>query len=127
MKNGMQFLFLDSPLLTTPYSLLTAFRKESHWMTIKYLKNVATLCTYPERCIGCSLCVDVCPHRILSLVEGKIFIADRDLCMECGACTRNCPVTAVAVRAGVGCAQAVFTAKRNGGKPCCGGEENCCG
>jgi len=31
-----------------------------------------------------------------------------DTCMECGACARNCPTEAITVRAGVGCATAVF-------------------
>jgi ferredoxin len=35
-------------------------------------------------------------------------IVNRDACMECGACAKNCPVEALHVRPGVGCAAAVI-------------------
>jgi ferredoxin len=35
---------------------------------------------------------------------GKAEIVELDGCMECGACALNCPVRAIAVDAGVGCA-----------------------
>jgi ferredoxin len=31
-------------------------------------------------------------------------LADRDACIECGACAGNCPVAALKVDPGVGCA-----------------------
>ena len=40
-------------------------------------------------------------------------ISDRDLCMECGACARNCPVQALTVSPGVGCAVAILAAWGN--------------
>jgi len=55
-----------------------------------YLKNVTTLRLVAESCTGCGLCVTVCPHEVLTLSNGKIEIANRDACMECGACARNC-------------------------------------
>ena len=58
---------------------------------MKYLKNVVTLSLEPDRCIGCGMCVNVCPHGIFSIDQGKAKIFDRDLCMECGACEKNCP------------------------------------
>ncbi|MGE5604567.1 MAG: 4Fe-4S binding protein [Bacteroidota bacterium] len=57
-------------------------------------------------------------------------IQNHDRCMECGACFRNCPVEAVTVRAGVGCAYAIVMGKLRGTAPCCGesGDNNraCC-
>ncbi len=45
--------------------------------------------------------------------------------MECGACARNCPVDAIRVRAGVGCATAVIYGLLTGKESCdCG--EQCC-
>lgn len=90
-------------------------------MALRYLKNVATLGLDPERCTGCGLCTQVCPHAVIALMDGKAAIMDRDACMECGACALNCPAGALAVQAGVGCAQAVINAAlgRSGGACCC--------
>jgi ferredoxin len=95
-----------------------------------YLKNVATLELDREQCIGCGMCLSVCPHQVFKLEERKALIIDRDRCMECGACARNCPAGAVTVQSGVGCAYAVIQGKMKGGPPCCGGDGDggsCCG
>lgn len=84
-----------------------------------YLKNVATLRLDQQKCIGCGICVLVCPHPVLSLTNGKIEISNRDACMECGACSRNCPVNALSVRPGVGCAAAVINSMLNRKKSSC--------
>jgi hypothetical protein len=41
--------------------------------------------------------------------------------MECGACSRNCPVDAIFVQSGVGCANAVINSMlgREGSDCCC--------
>lgn len=44
----------------------------------------------------------------LILGNEKAHMGKRDACMKCGACARNCPVEAIAVQSGVGCAQAVI-------------------
>ena len=55
-------------------------------------------------------------------------IRDREACMECGACARNCPASALSVKAGVGCAQAIIIGKLRGTAPDCGcGSSGCCG
>jgi NAD-dependent dihydropyrimidine dehydrogenase PreA subunit len=98
-----------------------------------YLQDVATLRVDREKCIGCGMCLKVCPHAVLALSEARISIIDRDACMECGACAMNCPVEAIAVQAGVGCAQAVINAIL-GRRGCCtieehtsqGGPDSCC-
>jgi ferredoxin len=40
--------------------------------------------------------------------EKRVLLADRDACMECGACALNCPVKAISVDAGVGCASGMI-------------------
>jgi len=86
-----------------------------------YLKDVVTLGLNPEKCTGCGICLEVCPHAVLGKDDGKVRIEDLDACMECGACARNCPADALSVRAGVGCATAVINAAlgRNGSSCCC--------
>ena len=73
-----------------------------------YLKDVVTLRLDQRKCMGCGMCLLVCPHAVLSLTNGKIEITNRDACMECGACAQNCPAEALGVRSGVGCAAAVI-------------------
>jgi NAD-dependent dihydropyrimidine dehydrogenase PreA subunit len=86
-----------------------------------YLKNVTTLKLNPERCSGCGICLEVCPHAVLQHDQGKIGIRSRDACMECGACSRNCPTGAISVESGVGCAAAVINAMlgRQNSACCC--------
>jgi ferredoxin len=56
-------------------------------------------------------------------------VTDRDLCMECGACARNCEFGAISVNSGVGCAAAIINGMITGGEPSCdcGGATSCCG
>jgi ferredoxin len=73
-----------------------------------YLRDVVTLKLDQEKCVGCGMCLSVCPHAVLVPFNGKVQIRDRDACMECGACARNCPSEAFSVVSGVGCAAAVI-------------------
>ncbi|MCK9391333.1 MAG: 4Fe-4S binding protein [Syntrophales bacterium] len=85
-----------------------------------YLKDVVTLRVDTDKCTGCALCLEVCPHGVLVIDEKRVRIGNRDACMECGACSRNCPVGAVSVEAGVGCAAAVINGMLNWqGTACC--------
>jgi len=69
---------------------------------MKYLKNVVTLKLTKDKCIGCLMCIKVCPHEIFHIDNKKAFIKERDRCIECGACAKNCPVDAIEVKSGVG-------------------------
>jgi len=73
---------------------------------MKYL-DVATLKFNQEKCIKCKRCIEVCPHQVF-VHEDKIEMLHKDLCIECGACQMNCPVDAITVNAGTGCASAVM-------------------
>jgi len=84
-----------------------------------YLKDVVTLKLEQKKCMGCGLCLLVCPHAVLSLTNGSVEIANRDACMECGACARNCPAEALSVRSGVGCATAVINSMLGRKKSSC--------
>jgi len=86
-----------------------------------YLKDVVTLQLNEEKCVGCGMCLVVCPHAVLSMNNRHALIENRDACMECGACAQNCPTEAVTVQAGVGCAAAVISAAlgRDSSSLCC--------
>jgi ferredoxin len=96
-------------------------------MNPTYLKDVVTLKLDESKCTGCGLCLEVCPHAVFRMNSRHIEIRNRDACMECGACSRNCPVGAVSVRSGVGCAAAVIGAiLGRTDQPCCGpGDSGC--
>jgi NAD-dependent dihydropyrimidine dehydrogenase PreA subunit len=81
-----------------------------------YLKDLVTLQLDQKKCVGCGMCLIVCPHAVFKLDNGNVEIANRDACMECGACARNCPADAVTVKAGVGCAAAVIKMQPSAGK-----------
>lgn len=96
---------------------------------MQYLKNVVTLELKSKKCIGCGMCINVCPHGVFSIDQEKAKMIARDFCMECGACEKNCPVAAITVKTGVGCAAAVINGILRGTEPSCdcsGGGESCC-
>ncbi len=68
----------------------------------RHLDDVSTLVLDKSKCIGCSLCTEVCPHHVLEMHQNKAEIVDFNGCMECGACVNNCPSGALAVNPGVG-------------------------
>jgi len=86
---------------------------------LKYLGNVASLQLNQKRCIGCGMCVEVCPHAVFRMENGKATIVGRDDCMECGACAKNCPTMAISVHAGVGCVTAILRGAIRGTEPNC--------
>jgi len=97
-------------------------------MKLKYLKDATTLSLTDSECSGCGKCLDVCPHGVLKIENGKAAITDKNLCMECGACAMNCPSSAISVDAGTGCAAAVILGWLTGKEPACGcGTSGCCG
>ena len=75
----------------------------------RYLEGVATLELDQAQCIGCGRCLEVCPHQVFEMAGKVASLADLDACMECGACALNCPVAALRVDSGVGCATGMIT------------------
>ena len=73
-----------------------------------YLKDVVTLQLDENKCTGCGMCLEVCPHEVFQMNSSHAVIQNRDACMECGACSRNCPFNAISVQAGVGCAAGIL-------------------
>jgi ferredoxin len=93
-----------------------------------------TLRYYPERCVNCRRCSQVCPHGVFSEGIERAGLVRPEACMECGACAGNCPAGAIEVQSGVGCAWAMIRAALRGkgmdSADCgCGGGDagSCCG
>ncbi len=94
-----------------------------------YLPDVVTLELDSEKCTCCRMCTLVCPHAVFEIENKIAVIRNKDLCMECGACAKNCPEGAITVRSGVGCAAGILNGLFRGTEPSCdcsssGG--NCC-
>lgn len=62
-------------------------------------KAFYTLHILPEKCNGCSECLEECPEEAIEGKPGFIHMIDNDLCERCGKCADICPQNAV-VRAG---------------------------
>lgn len=84
----------------------------------------------PARCINCRRCLQVCPHAVFSEGTEHVELVNPRACMECGACSLNCPVQAITVKSGVGCAAAMIHAALSGkdmDTECsCGGDAGSC-
>jgi pyruvate formate lyase activating enzyme len=55
------------------------------------------LAQFPRNCIGCHKCVDNCPQGALSVGTTQIVI-DRELCVACGRCARECYAEALVLQ-----------------------------
>lgn len=55
----------------------------------RYLQGVSTLSLDVDHCVGCQMCVTVCPQAVWAMVDRKASITDLDGCIECGACAKN--------------------------------------
>jgi len=94
-----------------------------------YLKNVVSLKLDQQKCNGCKMCTIVCPHEVFAIKDRKAIIQNRDYCMECGACEKNCPERAISVKSGVGCAAGIINGLLRGTEPSCdcsASKSNCC-
>lgn len=75
---------------------------------MEYIKDVAKIEIDLDKCTGCSLCIEVCPHNVIEIRENLAYLTNKDRCIECGACSMNCPTEAIDVETGVGCANALL-------------------
>jgi len=47
-----------------------------------------------NKCVGCGLCVDVCPRSAVS-INAAVAKIDKEQCVECQACLHECPQQAI--------------------------------
>ncbi len=58
-----------------------------------------------ELCVGCGLCVSVCPRKILEISNNKVnasgcliaYVIDTSKCIGCGSCTMICPENVIKI------------------------------
>jgi ferredoxin len=60
-----------------------------------------------EKCIGCGVCIHVCPNSVLKLVVNEILgpdlkkfyckISEPEKCTNCGRCVEECPSGALSI------------------------------
>ena len=93
---------------------------------LRYLPGVTTLQYSEADCVGCGTCLSVCPHAVFRENGRKVAVADRDGCMECGACALNCPGNAIQVTPGVGCASYIIQTWIKGKDAAACGDSACC-
>jgi heterodisulfide reductase subunit A-like polyferredoxin len=50
-----------------------------------------------QRCIGCELCIRVCPHQALGILRWQVTVIEPAACDYCGICQELCPLEAISL------------------------------
>lgn len=64
-----------------------------HWGNPQGSK-IITAVVEAQACIGCGVCIDMCPMSALALVEQKA-VVNPELCTACGVCAEECAFGAI--------------------------------
>lgn len=49
----------------------------------------------PDRCIGCRVCLNICPVNALLFIKEENKVDCTELCLECYDCITLCPFRAI--------------------------------
>jgi len=49
-------------------------------------------------CTGCGICIDVCPHQALEMIDGHAKLARPEVCDGAGGCADACPMQAITIK-----------------------------
>ena len=61
-------------------------------MSSEFLPEINTV-----KCIGCELCVKLCPNGVLALINNIATVTSPQACEYTGACQEICPVEAISL------------------------------
>ena len=50
-----------------------------------------------SKCIGCGMCVGICPVGAISMDKDGKALIDKNICIKCHACEMACPVGAIKI------------------------------
>lgn len=51
-----------------------------------------------EKCVACGACIKECPRSALSVHHGCYAVVNEDICLGCGICERTCPALAISMK-----------------------------
>ena len=50
-----------------------------------------------DKCIGCGVCVEICPKKILYIQDNVCKVTDEKKCDKSKGCENVCPTTAITI------------------------------
>lgn len=94
------FWSISIPLFFSAFYLANEFLGWSplikyNWQLILKGSWKVQIAVDPNKCIGCGLCVNVCPTNVFSLNNKKSTVINITDCEGCKACYYQCPVNAI--------------------------------
>ena len=51
-----------------------------------------------NRCVACGACTKECPKQAISIYKGCYALVDGALCVGCGKCEKVCPVGCIEIK-----------------------------
>lgn len=50
-----------------------------------------------NRCVACGVCAKECPMQAVSVWKGCYAVIEKDICIGCGKCAKSCPAGSISV------------------------------